>query len=868
MKKKLPIIIIIILLFILGIIGLIIFLSGDDKEVKFKKDDDVIPNIYLDDAGSPIFIDGEMVESLVKKDNDVYEVLNELKDLYGFENSRDEFKILSVNEVLDFKYIKVSQKFNSVPVYGKELVVVVNNKNEVTSITGHYYRDIDVNTYSKLKIDVTKNNLKEKIDGENVNISDGQQYIYITDDNKVFNSYIYTVSSTLEYSDYVINADNGEIIDVIGKRTSLSEDVTLEGADGKKYTISLNSGQGLANSYHFTDLDRNITIVDASGISLDFGSVEDTKMINLLSYLLFDSSPNLPIAAVKNNDGDLVYINDDGTRGNVIPAAVVAMANYAKTYDYYKNVLGRKSYDNKGAEIIVNIGIQKDVIASRNSNNEHVNACWMGGDASEFYFGSSKGLTLAAGLDIVAHEFTHAVTENVADLEYEGESGALNEAFSDILASLIEGKNFNIGEDVLSMRNMANPNEFNDPAIKDGKYYFPTDTKTYNKEWQTDIMNRYAEAGQPLNNWKEWDHGGIHTNSGVPNYAAYLMYKNGAFSSKEEMAKVWYSAQHMLSKKATFEDAANAVISASKNIGLKEDKVQIVRSAFVETNMLDRDYTDIKGVIKDEDDNKIVDDAQVTIISKKNVHVNYITTTNNKGEYVLNQIPVGEYTIVVEKAKYNEKEKDVTLVKDKVSTVDIKIKKIAEGNYEKSEIIFVLDISASMTKSDPSDIRKQMIANVISSLDEEASVALVTYASNANVVNNGLSNKKVDRKILATDIFNMVNDSGYTENSGTNGRAGLGKALELFSLNKKIRKYIVFFTDGVDNRNEGMTYDQIISKSKDNGIRILSVGLGTGTDINEEILKNLASSTNGKYYHATDSDDLHEFDQSIFEELE
>ena len=865
MKKKLPLIIL-ILLIILGVGGFILFLftKEDKEEIK----GDIVPQIVLNDNGSPIFVAGELLDTSVSSKSEVFVALNQLADMYGFEDAKDEFEVISVEEVLTFKYYKVVQKFKNIPVYGNQLVVAVDANNNVMSVTGHYLKDIDVNTYSKLSIKDALTMLESSIGGENTYISEVGHYIYVTDEEEVYNSYIYTVLSPLEYSDYVVDAMTGEVIDILGKRTSAAEDVTLEGADGKEYTISLNGDQGLANSYHFTDLERNITIVDASGISLDFGTEDDIKWINTLTFLLYDWSGNLPIIAVKNNNGDFVYVNDDGTKGNIIPSAVVAMANYAKTYDYYKNVLGRDSYDNKGSEIIVNIGVQKDVIASRNSNNEHVNACWRGGDESEFYFGSSKGLTLAAGLDIVAHEFTHGVTENVAGLVYKGESGALNEAYSDIMGSLIEGRNFNIGEDVLAMRNMANPNEYSDPAIKDGKYYFPTDEETYNKEWQDKIMKAYEEAGRPLEKWQDWDNEGVHTNSGVPNYAAYLMYENGAFSSKEEMAKVWYSAQFMLTSTATFEDAALAVIQAAQAMGLKDEKVEIIKEAFVETNMLDREYTEISGVVKDAKDNKVIEGAQVTLISKKNVHVNYITKTNENGEFALSEVPIGEYNVVVEKAKYKAKEQDVKLVKDKKADVEIKIDKIPEGEYKESEIIFVLDISASMTTSDPEDIRKQMMVNVIASLDENAEVALVTYAKGANVVNNGLSNKKVDKKILMTDVFNMVNDSGHTDNSGTNGRAGLGKALELFTDNKKSRKYIVFFTDGVDNHDEGMSYEEIIKQANNKGIRILSVGLGKDSDIDETQLKNLANSTNGKYYHADDSGDLYGFDESIFEELE
>ena len=71
---------------------------------------------------------------------------------------------------------------------------------------------------------------------------------------------------------------------------------------------------------------------------------------------------------------------------------------------------------------------------------------------------------------------------------------------------------------------------------------------------QTDLMKKLEEAGNPIEVWTDWDNGGVHTNSGVPNYAAYLMYKNGAFESKEEMAKVWYNSLYLMTTTSDFED--------------------------------------------------------------------------------------------------------------------------------------------------------------------------------------------------------------------------------------------------------------------------------------------------------------------------
>jgi Zn-dependent metalloprotease len=106
-------------------------------------------------------------------------------------------------------------------------------------------------------------------------------------------------------------------------------------------------------------------------------------------------------------------------------------------------------------------------------------------------YGDGSGVIfreLSGGLDVVAHENTHAVTQCTSDLVYRDESGALNESFSDMLGNSAEffaaeplssncvqaaGQtscaDWTIGEDVFlpadavpGFRNMADPEEDSD----------------------------------------------------------------------------------------------------------------------------------------------------------------------------------------------------------------------------------------------------------------------------------------------------------------------------------------------------------------------------------------------------------------------
>ncbi|MCH7515504.1 MAG: M4 family metallopeptidase, partial [Bacteroidetes bacterium] len=114
--------------------------------------------------------------------------------------------------------------------------------------------------------------------------------------------------------------------------------------------------------------------------------------------------------------------------------------------------------------------------------------------------------TPLVSLDVCGHEITHGVNTNEANLVYEKEPGALSESFSDIFGNTIEkfGKgtiNWRVGEEItisgLGIRNMSNPNEFNDPDTYIGAF------------WVNQI-------GCPPVQGNDWC--GVHTNSGVQTF--------------------------------------------------------------------------------------------------------------------------------------------------------------------------------------------------------------------------------------------------------------------------------------------------------------------------------------------------------------
>lgn len=131
------------------------------------------------------------------------------------------------------------------------------------------------------------------------------------------------------------------------------------------------------------------------------------------------------------------------------------------TFDFYLNNYGRNSIDN--ANMLVDIQAHDGL---------YVNAFWNGTYSA---FGDGDGIDYypLTSLEIVGHEMTHGVTQFSAGLVYAGESGALNESFSDIVGAAVRWiynpsvATWFIGDQICipnmngqPFRNMGNPNQF------------------------------------------------------------------------------------------------------------------------------------------------------------------------------------------------------------------------------------------------------------------------------------------------------------------------------------------------------------------------------------------------------------------------
>lgn len=182
------------------------------------------------------------------------------------------------------------------------------------------------------------------------------------------------------------------------------------------------------------------------------------------------------------------------------PRLTIPHQYMSQTYDYFLKHFGLDSYDGNGSTVTTSVMVSKDYSVPT--------AFWRG-DLKILFFGNGGDIPdlqgnlvrlgpLGEALDIVAHEYCHAITAYSADLVYWKETGALNESISDICGILLDPHDWKVGEDSLDnppLRDMQNPEEALYP--------------------QPDHMNDYVHT--------HFDDGGVHINSGIMNKAFYLV---------------------------------------------------------------------------------------------------------------------------------------------------------------------------------------------------------------------------------------------------------------------------------------------------------------------------------------------------------
>jgi len=488
----------------------------------------------------PIFLTGNLTDkSDASPSSIIFSYFDRNKDTYGLQgNAEENFKVVKQfrDKVKGNTVVRLQQMYKGVPIFGATQVVHIDSHGVMRVLSGTVVPKLHEQSHLNKTVTITKEDAI-KIAEKDLAIDDIK---YVKEPTASLNIYLHNKQAYLVYVVelnyggklpgrwlYFISADTGDIVHKFNNlhRESVHGTGTGVLGDEKQLNVELNSGK-----YFLVDSTRGATIQTFDGQNLEE-----------LPGVLWEDEDNLFNAPYDSPAVDAHYY-------------------VGVTYDYFRNIHNRDGIDGDGS----------DIISTVHYSTDYSNAYW---DGIQMVFGDGDGdefVPLSGGLDIVAHEFTHGVTEYTAGLIYFDEPGAINEAISDIFGTLVEfysnrNPDWLMGEDVYTpgiagdaLRSLEDPSKYGDPDH-------------YSK--------RYVGIE---------DNGGVHINSGIINKAAYLISEGGTHYSIEvqgigsgKLGDIFYRAlTHYLTAMSTFQHLRSATIQAAKDLYGEGQEVETVKKAF------------------------------------------------------------------------------------------------------------------------------------------------------------------------------------------------------------------------------------------------------------------------------------------------
>lgn len=479
-------------------------------------------------TGIPDFLAGKDASTVLPYTPSAAERGNPVAIARGFlDENRALFRLTSVSEQLSvlrvepdtqlgYAHVRLAQMHNGIPVFGKQLIVHLDAQENVVAVNGHFVPNLNVATQPTIAVD----------EAERIALQD-----------------------LLE--EQLTEAERARVItEIVRDKTRLMIYVDEFNKATLTWHVTILTDAPLGQWYYFVNARRPV-------VTHRFDAVNNAKLRRTYSA---DNRPTVP--------GRLII--EEGERARNDPIAQAAHDNAGKVYDYFYNTFKRDGIDGRGSPMVSTVHYGSDP-------EDAENAAWISERQQMIYGDGGKMFKpLAYALDVVAHEFTHGVTDATANLIYQGQSGALNESYSDVFGALIDRANWTLGEEVVKSPPYPTRilRSLEDPTLG-GKY---------------DSRNPLSSIGQPahmrdyarLPNSRRTDNGGVHINSGIPNRAAFLV---AQALGREKMEQIYYrTLTQYLPPDADFSDAARATIRAAHEL-YGTNEANAVRAAFLQVGI-------------------------------------------------------------------------------------------------------------------------------------------------------------------------------------------------------------------------------------------------------------------------------------------
>lgn len=532
----------------------------------FSTEKGIFTNKRYNQHGQLIFLSGELpgairldLKSAENLEAACFEYLEAIQADLRMKDARNEFIIRSQQyDELGISHVKLQQVYQGIPIFGGE-IYLHSSGNQIGLYNGNAYPTPTLNNVTPsvdafqaqltVIMDVSKHAIYRELNENqktllnyNGPIHELVVYHKDRDPRQQFLAWHVTIRPNfIERWEYFIDAKTGFIIHFYNN-THYDGDVTATGTDlnGVNRTVHAYLEAG---TYYMVDVSRSM---------FNPQNMEGTMRVYDANY----TSPSLP----GFNPG--VASSSNNTWG---PKVISSQYNAGLTYEYFRTTHSKNSWNNKGGSIL-------SIVNATEDNGSGMDNAYWNGVCVVYGNGATYFKPLAGALDVSAHELGHAFDEGSANLEYQNESGALNEAFSDIAGAVVERQNWKIGEDIVKtsyfptgcLRDMSNPHN-GGTSLGDPGYQ------------PAHVNEMYIGTN---------DNGGVHINSGIINN---VFYRYVTAVGMEKGEKTFFRTLfNYLTRSSQFIDCRLAVIQSAKDLyGDGSAEVNAAKAAFDAVGIVD-----------------------------------------------------------------------------------------------------------------------------------------------------------------------------------------------------------------------------------------------------------------------------------------
>ena len=557
------------------------------------------------DTGLPYVIYGQLPSTQLRSgasiDEQVNVYLNTVSKSLKIADASQEFTIAEQHaDEQEQTHVRLKQQYEGIPIWGSEMILHSRNGSPYL-LNGRYYPTPEL---ENINASLSQNNALENAMSEvkkhtdYVEVPEIQQHLlsgnqqtaelviyHIDEDPKqeVLVWHVTLLPNLMDRWEYFIDANTGEILhqyksicQFFHGLTPGTEHEHCQHADHSEESLidelpakaSRINGEETAFATDLKGISRSIGVYETGGT---FYLIDASREMHRPSLSNF---PNNPVGTIWSIDAfntspaNSSFQYDHVTSGNNNwnnRTSVSAHFNGGLAYSYFRDNFTRNSINGNGGNIVSFINVADEDGSSMD------NAFWNG--AAIFYGNGRVAFSspLAKAEDVAGHEMAHGVIQNTANLDYQNESGALNESYADIFGAMIDRDDWQIGEEI------ANPSVFPTGAMRDLQNPNNGGNSINDNGWQPKHMDEFVN----LPNTPQGDNGGVHINSGIVNRAYYLFATDPAVG-KARAEQVYYKAlTDYLVRSARFIDMRIAAVqAATDNHGAGSAVVQAAERAF------------------------------------------------------------------------------------------------------------------------------------------------------------------------------------------------------------------------------------------------------------------------------------------------